>query len=322
MNGGLMKKLICILSVVFALACFPALAEEGYVHSGDACSLGGEYFMVVDEGDTDALVRISGERAYLSVRADELGGILAADGVIYMLQRTGDAWEIVGRRADGGQWQVYSFAPGSAVSGLSVRGGNLFVLIDGYLHIIYPNQAMCLQLVGAHMTEYVLHGDYAYYVSADSAVTHQLASQDGDIAETTVGQLYSVNLSTGQKTPVITEGAADLTCENGVLYFHNFADRYLMETDSGIVICGRLYSLDMTTSALTRATDSYDWDYVPAANGVAILCADGLAHDGSILYAAPPSAQIVRAAETIIIYDPGNIEFVVITDAGTIITAR
>lgn len=325
-NANLMKKLLCAL-VAFALLCASALAESGeFIKGGRAGYLDGEYFMSVDEGETHALVRIAGEKAYIAQRADELGDMLSMGGVLYMLRRTGDAWEIVGLNG-GGEWQVYAFGAGRQVSGLGARDGSLFVLVDGVLHIVYPEQNQCLQLVGAQMREYVLVGDVAYYVSADSLSGHKLASEEGGVAEIMAGSLCAVELSTGKKTVLLAEGASELTYYGGTLYFHSFADRYLMLSGEGMTIAGRLCGYNIATGEFTKLTDGYDWDYAVGPDGVLVyregalilLGADGAE---SVVCQLPPCAELARAENALVCYDPDAQTFTVMPDGGAPVTAQ
>ena len=321
-----MKKLLCAL-LVLTLICVSALAESGeFAGGGRAGHLDGEYFMSVDEGDTHALVRIAGEKAYIAQRADELGDMVSMDGALYLLRRTGDTWEIVGLNG-GGEWQVCAFEAGQQASGLGARDGSLFVLLDGVLHIVYPGQGLCLQLAGAHMREYVLSCDTAYYVSADMLSEHRLASVDGDVAEAQAGSLCAVELSTGKKTVLLAEGASELQYYGGTLYFHSYADRYLMGTGDGMTIAGRLYCYDIATGEFTKLTDEYDWDYMVGPGGVTV-CREGalmlLGADGteSVVCQLPQYAELARAENALVIYDPETQTFTVLPDGSTPVTVQ
>lgn len=325
-NANLMRKLLCAL-VVSALLCASALAEGGeFVKGGRAGYLDGEYFMSVDEGETHALVRIEDEKAYVAQRAGELGDMVSMGGALYMLRRTGDTWELVGLNG-GGEWQVYAFEAGRHVSCLGARDGSLFVLVDGVLHIVYPEQGLCLQLAGAQMREYALAGDVAYYVSAEQLSEHRLASGEGDVAETQAGSLCAVELSTGQKTVLLAEGASELKYYDGMLYFHSFADGYLMLSGDGMTIEGRLYGYNIATGEFTKLTDAYDWDYAVGPDGV-LVYRDGavmlLEADGaeSEVCRLPSCAELARTENALVWYDPETQTFTVLPDGGAPVTAR
>lgn len=320
------RRLVCALGV-FALFCVSALAEGGeFAKGGRAGCLNGEYYMTVDEGETDALVRISGDEAHIAQRADELGDMVSMGDALYMLRRTGDIWEIVGLNG-GGEWQVYEFEAGYQASCLGARDGSLFVLVDGALHIVYPEQSFCLQLAGVKMREYVLLGDTAYYVSADMLSEHKLSSEDGGVASIQAGSLCAVELSTGEKTVLLSEGASELQYYDGTLYFHSYADGYLMFSGDGITIAGRLCGYNITTGEFTKLTDAYDWDYAAGAYGV-LVYRDGavmrLEADGaeSEVCRVPEFAELMRTENALLWYDPGTQSFTVLPDGGEPVTAQ
>lgn len=321
-----MRKLLCALAA-FALLCASALAENGeFVSGGRAVCLDGEYFMSVDEGESHALVRIEGERAYVAQRADELGDMVSMGGALYMLRRTGDSWEIVGLNGSG-EWQVYAFEAGQQASGLGARDDSLFVLVNGVLHIVYPEQKLCLQLAGAQMREYVLAGDVAYYVSAELLSEHKLASGEGDVVEIQAGSLCAVELSTGRKTVLLDAGASELRYYDGMLYFHSYGDGYLMLSGDGMAIKGRLYGYNIATGEFAKLTDGYDWGYAPGAGGVmlrregavALLTADGEERE---LCSLPSCAELARAGNALVWYDPETQTFTVQPDGGAPVAAH
>lgn len=320
-----MRRLLCALAAL-AFICVPAIAENGeFAGGGRAGYLNGEYYMTVDEGETYALARIAGEKAYVAQRADELGDMVSMDGALYMLRRTGDIWEIVG--LNGGEWQVYAFAAGQEVSCLGARDGSLFVLVDGLLHIVYPGQGLCLQLAGAQMREYVLAGDTAYYISADTLTEHRLAAGDGSTAETQAGALCAVELSTGKKTVLLAAGASELKYYDGRLYFHSYADCYLMLSGDGMTMAGRLYGYDIAAGEFVRLTDDYDWDYAAGSEGVLVyregaailLGADGAEDE---ICRLPSCAELALAENALVWYDPETQTFTVLPDGGAATTAR
>jgi hypothetical protein len=47
--------------------------------------------------------------------------------------------------------------------------------MDGQLHVVYPDQALCLRLASAKMSEYAVNGEYAYFISASDIVSYVLA---------------------------------------------------------------------------------------------------------------------------------------------------
>ena len=310
-----MKRFLVFLAVCFV--CFSAFAEgeAGFVQGGAAAKCGGEYYLHVDEGETDALVRIDGEgRPYISIRAEELGGMAESDGTLYYLMREGDVWKLMGL-SEGMAHTAYEFAPGAEADGLGVRDGMLFVLVDRKLHILYAQQGLCLQLAGARMAEYAIVDDFAYYISMDNVTAHKLADAAGNVAQAEAGALCRVNMSTGKTEVIVPEGADKLRIMDGKLYFHSYAHRYLMGAGESMSIEGYICSYDPASEEIVRLTDGYDWDYALAGGSVCALRQEGVVRldDGAVLAVTPDNIQIEGAYDAVICYDPEEQTFDVVT---------
>jgi hypothetical protein len=266
-----MRKVLCAV-IAAALFYAGALAESGDFRAGaDAAKLGGSLFFAVDEGATGALVRV-GETPMLAARAEKIASLLAFDGDLYYLAESGGAWALMRREETTAPETVYAFDAGTDVRALSAYGSELFLLVDGRLHIVYPEQALCLRLAGAQMREYTVDGEYAYFVSAADLVDYELPSGAGT-ASAEAGCLYKLNLSTSNTSLVMKAGAENLTMRGGKLYFHNLADAYLQGTEK---VAGRLYSLDITEETLTRELDCYDWAYCAVRDGILVYRQGGV----------------------------------------------
>jgi len=194
-----------------------------------------------------------------------------------------------------------------------VRDGMFFVLVDNRLHILYLKQGLCLQLAGARMDEYALHGDWAYYISLEATAEHKLADKEGNVARAEAGKLCRVNMSTGKTETLLAEGADYMRYTDSRLYFHNYADRYLMGEGEGMTIEGYLYSYDISAEAFTRITGGYDWDYAVISGNVYVLRQDGLmklAPEGWVAAAElSGSAQIEPAGDAVMCFDMGDMTF-------------
>ena len=219
-----MKKLCCLLLMLLMCAC--AFAEESeFVQGGNGANVAGEYYIDICEGRTDALVRILASGAVdVPLRADELGDMVTVGNSLYFLMKNGDTWSLM-CNAGTGEQEICAFDEGKRVSGLGVRDGLLFVLIDGKLHIIYPEHSMYIQLAGVMMDEYIIHDDYAYYISGEDKLYYCLATPGGDMASTEAGRLCRVNLTTGENEVILNEGVYDLGYGEGKLYYHSCEDR-------------------------------------------------------------------------------------------------
>ena len=311
-----MKKFIAIL-VSFVLLCGCAFAETGiFAQGGSGAQLNDEYYMQVSEGETDALVRIARDGyAYVALRAEEFGGMVVSEAALYYLMRTEGTWVLMSS-AGGRTETVYTFAEGVEVSDIGARDGLIFVLVDGRLHILYPQYAMCIQLSGVLMESYVIEDDYAYYISADDRVSYMLSDGAGNIAETDAGKLCRVNMSTGRYEVLLEDGAEGLQYTEGNLYFHYFADRYLTGTGDDMTIDGRLYSYDITGGKVEKQTDMYDWEFFADENGVYVLRREAIvALSGSmetIVCAVPQVVEVVEAGDSFVVFDARNMTFGVI----------
>lgn len=303
-----MRKILATV-ILTLLLCAAAWAEEpaDFIQGGGAAKCGNEYYIRVPEGDTDALVRIDGTgTAHISMRADGIGDMAEYGGTLYYLMRTGETWSLMGLSGDMA-YTAFEFEEGAAVSDIGVRDGMFFVLVDDRLHILYMKQGLCLQLTGARMAEYAVCGDWAYYISMDSVTEHALSDGEGSVARKSAGRLCRVNMSTGKTETIVAEGADDLIYTDGRLYFHNFADRYLMGAGGSMTLEGCLYSYDINSGALTRLTDGYDWDYAVISGSVYVLRQEGLmkltVNGWETAAVLPDNVQTEPAGDAVICYD-------------------
>jgi|GEM_PF-5296805 len=312
-----MKKFLVML-LVFLLAACHAMAEDAlFVQGGSGAQLDGEYYMRIDEGETDALVRIGADGTpSIALRGDEIGDMAEADSTLYFLLRTGDTWSLMSI-AGGRMRTVYTFDAGVTVSDIGVRDGLVFLLLDGRLHILYTEHSMCLQLSGVPMDEFVIHDDYAYYISSDDRLEYEMTDGKGNVASAEKGALCRVNMSTGRYETLLEDGADSLRYSGGRLYFHYFGERYLTGAGESMTICGRLCSYDAATGELEVLTGMYDWEFYTGENCVYVLRSGTIVKlDGSdketILCAVPPVVEIADTGDALAVFDPGSMTFGII----------
>lgn len=308
-----MKKLCCLLIAVLMCGC--ALAEEAvFVQGGNGAKVAGEYYMNVDEGGNDALVRIAASGAVdVPLRADELGDMIAVDGSLYFLMNSDGKWSLMCNSGAGAE-EICAFDEGRTVSGLGARDGMLFVLVDSKLHIVYPQHSMYIQLAGAEMDEFIIHDDYAYFVSAKDTVNYRLATTDGSVVSADAGILCRVNLTTGAHETVLEQGVDDLKYKDGTICYHCYEDPYLMGVGEDIVIEGRLYGLDIATGKTEKLTDMYDWDYYITSDSVCVLRQEVIVEldsDGieTIVCVVPRMVDVACTGDEFIVFDAGNMAF-------------
>ena len=310
-----MKKLWLML-LVLVVCCTGAFAETAadFRQGGNGAAVGSGYFMRVSEGETDVLVRIDEDgRAHIALRADKLGDMIVLDEMLYVLMRTEGVWAIMGIKDDTSH-VVYQFADGVEVSGIGARDGLMFVLQDGKLHILYLEHSVCVQLSGVQMEEFVIHDDYAYYISGDDRALRRLSDDKGNVAAADTGKLCRVNLSTGKYEVILDGGADSLKYAGGKLYFHNYGDSYLMGDGAALTVAGLLYSYDIASGTTEKLTDMYDWDFYICDGAVNVLREGvivALDPDGveTLVCAVPQIVEIACTGDEYIVFDAQNMAF-------------
>ena len=293
-----MKKIFCVLAAL-ALLCGGALAEK-------ALEFGGDIYLIAAEAGGSALVRFQGGERPLLAERGEIKDLAVFNGDLYYLRLNRRSWEMVCRNSSGGAHVSHVFPEGSMVGGLSVYGENLFALIDGRLHIIYPDQDICLKLAGAVMDEYVISDNCAYFISAADR-TRYSAEYPGGEAAREAGGVYRLNLTTGETAPVLKSGAYDLSYAAGKLYFHSLAEGYVAASDDFAEMCGRLCSWDPATDAVVQEWPDYDWGYLATQSGPAVRNADGLWLGGKQIAKLSDTDEIFMINGSIAAYDPLNV---------------
>lgn len=299
-----MRKFLCALFAA-ALLLGSARSEGAFVPGAGAASLGESLFFAVPEGETQALVRVFKEKPMLALRADGLDSLLVFDGALYYLQKEKDAWALMARGESAPAARVHQFPDGADVRGLSAWGGEMFVLVDDRLNVLYPQRGLCLRLAEVRMRSYVIYEDYAYFVSATDIVRYDLSAS----VYAEGGCLYRLNISTGNTSLVIKAGAEDIALSGSRLYFHNLSEAYLQGAERA---AGKLYAFDLNTEQLFPALDDYDWGYFPAGDDLLVRRAEGVwrvGADGETLaWELSPRALVFFQGGAVFAYDP---------DAGT-----
>lgn len=298
-----MRKLICIL-ILALLLCASALADGAMEFKDDI-------YCIVPEAKGDALVRFEGgEKPLLSERADGIRDITMFGGDMYYLRDNGRFWELICRDKKGSVRIAHAFATGEVASGLSAYGENLFVLINGNLHMIYPGQGLCLKLAGAKMAEYVIHEDHAYYVSGETQ--EYSFDYDGGTVIRQAGGIYRVNLSTGDTAAVVQEGCYDLGIYDGKLYFHCLSEPYAAVNGERAILCGKICFYDIASGESGVFHTEYDWGYAVLDGGIAVRNAQGVHLNGECIAQPGEMCEIFAAGGKLAVYDPENIKIEII----------
>lgn len=304
-----MKKGLCVLWALFFVFASAALAEEGAFLPGDtAAAAAGDRFWILPEAEDTLLARFSQDGVTAAERAEEIRSLVSGEDAVYYLCKTGGAWAIAGRK-NTSRWEVMPLEAGREAACLSKRGENFFLLLDGRLHIVYPEAGLALKLADAPMTEYVLVGDEVYYVSAEETVASSASAPEGEISAET-GRLYRMNLSTGSRTALTESGASDLRLVGETLYFHNYADAYVQGTGEDARLAGRLYQMNLSTGEIQPAAADYDWGYLAWPGGLLLRRQEGLfwsdAMGETILIPLPEDALAALAGDAVAVYLPGE----------------
>lgn len=293
-----MKKFI-IICMALAMFCACALSESAMEFRGDI-------YCIVPEEKGDALVRFEeGTKPLLSERAEEISSLTMFAGDMYYLRNNGRFFELICRDKSGSVRIAHAFEPGQQAAALSAYGENMFLLLNGNLHMIYPEQGLCLKLAGAKMTEYVISGDFAYYISGETQ-EYSLDYAGGTVIRS-AGNIYRVNLSTGDTAQVVKSGAYGLGLYEGKLYFHSLERPYAAASGERAILCGKITAYDIATGDIAHFWNDYDWGYVITSEGVAVRNALGLNLNGEIIPVADELSEIVVINGRIAAYDPVNI---------------
>ena len=254
-------------------------ATKTSVAGGFAARTERDIFAALPNGGKTALARVSREGGdpALVDEAEKISELVPIGGTLYYLREENGQATVNARAADGGVSTVYTFAEDTNPHNLCAFGSDLYVLIGDQMHVLYPGNGLCLKLVGEPMSEFVIVGDYAYFVSLNDQMTYETDSLLGGAPLTvTGGCLYRLNMNTGGTALLIKAGVQDLKYAGGKLYFHNLWDNYVMGSTEVEWMEGHLYSLDLTRQTMTRLLTDYDWGFYPATAGVSAYTADAI----------------------------------------------
>ena len=238
-------------------------------------------FAALPDGEESALVRISreGGSPALVERATKISELVPLEDDLYYLREADGVTTLNRRAADGTVSTVYTFDAGTNPHNLCSFGGNLYLLISDQIHVIYPGNGLCLKLVGDPMKEFVIIGDYAYFVSMNDMMTYEGTSLLGDSTLTIDGGcLYRLNMTTGNTSLLVKTGIEDLRYADGKLFFHNLSDNYVMGSGESEWLEGRLYSFNFDTETLEQLLQDYDWSFFPSSEGFAVYTADAISY--------------------------------------------
>ena len=235
-----------------------------------------DIFAAIPDGEQTALVRVArtGGDPVLVERADKIEQIVVLGTDIFYLRTQGEVVTLGRCDENGTVTTVYTFEKDANPHGLSAFDGDLYLLLNDQLHVIYPANGLCLKLVGTRMSEFVIAGEYAYFVSLSDVLTYETDSLLGEgTLSAQGGCLYRLNMETGNDSLLIKTGVDTIKYAGGKLYFHNLSDDYVMGGADNEWMEGHLYSFDLGLQQLESVLSDYDWGFFPAAAGVAVYTA-------------------------------------------------
>ena len=333
-----MRRWMAIIVALAMTLCCAAQAESvtgalGIAGGSDSSVRGdlsartpNDLFVVMNDASNKALVRLprAGGTAVKVESAQGISNLVAVGEILYFLRTTPMGTTLVRRNTDGTRTDVYTFADGTEPTVLSAYAGNLYVLIDNQLHIIYPATGQSLMLLATRSSDYVIVGDYLYYISLSDMLTYESESLMGNgTLKGEAGCLYRMNLNSGTSSLVIKTGMEDLRYLDGSLYFHNLADNYVMGDETSEWLEGRIYRYELSTEQLTRLTGSYDWGFYPLEEGVAVYTSQKLDFYNNLgglertLYNPELYAVLSGGDDLLVIYEPTGDKLTYVLPDGT-----
>lgn len=273
------------------VCCAGALADSGQRADFVAQTQNGAYVKI-----DSSLIRVDGDQAALTAQV-AANAVVAIGDTAYYLNRGEDNVPRLMRYAPGGEaTALYTFASTDTVSNLTAQGEELFLLLNGLVHVVYPSNGMCIKLANTPISEFVWLDGTVYCVARDERTANSHASLLGgaDVVKEG-GYLYSLDLNSGAMTLLLDTGVEDLRAGGSFLYFHDLSDNYVMGTSDSEWLEGRLYRMDPAAKQKARVLDGYDWGFYPTASGVGVYTAEGVrfyGEDGNVVDLLQPQGVI------------------------------
>ena len=282
-------------------------AENGM----DAVRTAGELYMTIPTGAGEMLVRVplNGGEPVRMDSADSIDNLIAYGGGLVYLKT--DAGSSAIMSCSGTLIStLYSFGA-AQVSDLTLYGGKLMVLMDGQLHSVDPDTAVCLKLSGAQMLEYVVGDGYAYYLAGGDQMEYSAQLGDGTTASVQAGCIYRLNLNNGESDLLLKSGGQDIAILGQKLYFHNLKDAYAVRTSDSAILKGRVYSLDTQLKTLESECAEPDSGFWPLSDGVVAWYNGALNLDteaGKLaLYEPENGSTVASDGHMLYVWEPGKL---------------
>lgn len=335
------KVIIWVLAALMALSGI-ACAEEALVqpahaavtasvsaattsvialNGADAVRTASELYMVIPSLTGEMLVRVpfDGGAPVCMDRADSIDGLINYGGGLVYLKTTDGSSAIMS--CSGSQVSsLYSFGAAQA-SCLSYYNGKLMVLMDGLLHSVEPDTAVCLKLSGAQMLDYVVGQGYAYYLAGGDQMEYTAQLGDGETASAQAGCIYRLDLNSGESDLLLKSGGEDVSILGDTLYFHNLADAYAVRTSESAALKGRVYSLNAQSKTLESECAEPDSGFWPLDAGVVAWYDGALNLDSAAgvlnLYSPENGSTVASDGDMLYVWEPAKLTLTELRTTGT-----
>lgn len=299
------RGIAALMAALMLLSCgVTALADCALPADFLARTQTGVYFSM-----DDTLIRVDGDVA-AKVAGGSFLSVATVGDTAYCLQYGEDyALDLVQYAPGSEPKTLYEFQSTDRVGNLTAWEGDLFVLLNDQLHVVYPSNGMCIKLANTAMSEYVWMNGTVYFIAKEETVTHTMESLlGGEGVKKAGGVLYSLDLNTGNMVLLYKNGVEDLRAGGDMLYFHDLSDGYVMGTETEEWLEGRAYRFDPAAKEKVRIVDGYDWGIYPMRSSVAVYTAEGVSVqqlDGSAVQIYQPQGVIsaVSTDDALYIYD-------------------
>ena len=279
---AILAVFILILSLTFAQGS--ALAATGIAQQGEmTAKLDDNLFIAIKNQDNAALNVVpaaGGDFARVDYSAT-LSDLIAAQDHLFYLRGDGAMVQLIKTSGDGSALEVLVEWDNALVDHLSYYNEMLYVLVNGTLTIIDPENGDADEVNSeVAMSEYAIVNDVVYFASRDDQRDYSMTA-GGQTATGTGGKLYLMPLipspSAVESEMVFDQGVSHLQAHGNYLYMRNMADGYPTADSNGAIwIEGKLYRMDLSTRQLESLNIPYDWYYKPTDSGLMVYSSENI----------------------------------------------
>ena len=279
---SIMKKLWLTSSLALLCAlllAIPAMALFGEsLQASPFVAEGNGVVYAVFPGDEGAMlvsVPAAGGEPTTLESASLISNLICERGTLYYFNKLGNAMQLMKREAGGASAVMLRFTDGSLADNLLWYEDALYMLVDNLPYKVDPRDNQMSALSSTPMSEFIIQSDIIYYVSKTDTKDYEVTSADGSPLTATGGLLHSINIDGSDDEVAFAEGVSMLRASGTMLYFHNYANPYIMG-DAEQWIEGTLTRIDLGTGEIKPVGPDYDWDFFAVSDGVIVYQMDTL----------------------------------------------